>query len=31
MSDHEGLGLSRRRITVSTSGVVPQFERLGIP
>jgi hypothetical protein len=26
----EGLGLSRRRITVSTSGVVPQFERLGI-
>ena len=30
MSDHEGLGLSRRRITVSTSGVVPQFERLGI-
>ncbi|TGD96910.1 23S rRNA (adenine(2503)-C(2))-methyltransferase RlmN [Methylobacterium nonmethylotrophicum] len=30
MSDHEGLGLSRRRITVSTSGVVPQFERLGL-
>ena len=30
MSDHEGLGLSRRRITVSTSGVVPHFERLGI-
>ncbi|WP_018259751.1 23S rRNA (adenine(2503)-C(2))-methyltransferase RlmN [Methylobacterium sp. WSM2598] len=30
MSDNEGLGLSRRRITVSTSGVVPQFERLGI-
>ena len=30
MSDHEGLGLSRRRITVSTSGVVAHFERLGI-
>ena len=30
MSDNEGLGLSRRRITVSTSGVVPQMERLGI-
>lgn len=29
MSDNEGLGLSRRRITVSTSGVVPQIERLG--
>jgi 23S rRNA (adenine2503-C2)-methyltransferase len=29
MSDNEGLGLSRRRITVSTSGVVPQMERLG--
>ena len=29
MSDQEGLGLSRRRITVSTSGVVPQIERLG--
>jgi 23S rRNA (adenine2503-C2)-methyltransferase len=25
----EGLGLSRRRITVSTSGLVPQIERLG--
>ncbi len=29
MSDQEGLGLSRRRITVSTSGVVPRMERLG--
>ena len=29
MSDNEGLGLSRRRITVSTSGVVPQIGRLG--
>lgn len=29
MSDGEGLSLSRRRITVSTSGVVPQIERLG--
>ncbi|MDP4025820.1 23S rRNA (adenine(2503)-C(2))-methyltransferase RlmN [Methylobacterium sp. NEAU 140] len=29
MSDPEGLGLSRRRITVSTSGVVPQIPRLG--
>src|SRR5919107_1066871 len=29
VSDNEGLGLSRRRITVSTSGVVPQMERLG--
>ena len=29
MSDQEGLGLSRRRITVSTSGVVPQMQRLG--
>ena len=29
MSDQEGLGLSRRRITVSTSGVVPQIARLG--
>ena len=29
MSDPEGLGLSRRRITVSTSGVVPQIGRLG--
>ncbi len=29
MSDGEGLSLSRRRITVSTSGVVPEIERLG--
>ena len=29
LSDNEGLGMSRRRITVSTSGVVPQMERLG--
>ncbi len=29
ISDNEGLSLSRRRITVSTSGVVPQIERLG--
>ena len=29
LSDNEGLGLSRRRITVSTSGVVPQMDRLG--
>ncbi|MCJ2011459.1 23S rRNA (adenine(2503)-C(2))-methyltransferase RlmN [Methylobacterium sp. J-076] len=29
MADQEGLGLSRRRITVSTSGVVPQIPRLG--
>jgi 23S rRNA (adenine2503-C2)-methyltransferase len=29
IADNEGLGLSRRRITVSTSGVVPQMERLG--
>jgi 23S rRNA (adenine2503-C2)-methyltransferase len=29
MSDGEGLSLSRRRITVSTSGVVPMIERLG--
>jgi 23S rRNA (adenine2503-C2)-methyltransferase len=29
MCDQEGIGLSRRRITVSTSGVVPQIERLG--
>ena len=30
LSDNEGLGLSHRRITVSTSGVVPQMERLGL-
>jgi 23S rRNA (adenine2503-C2)-methyltransferase len=29
ISDHEGLGLSRRRITVSTSGVVPELTALG--
>ena len=29
MSDQDGMGLSRRRITVSTSGVVPQMQRLG--
>ena len=29
MSDGDGLTLSRRRITVSTSGVVPQIEPLG--
>jgi 23S rRNA (adenine2503-C2)-methyltransferase len=29
LADNEGLSLSRRRITVSTSGVVPQIERLG--
>ncbi|GGE27431.1 dual-specificity RNA methyltransferase RlmN [Agaricicola taiwanensis] len=29
MSDGEGLTLSRRRITVSTSGVVPEIARLG--
>lgn len=29
MSDGEGLSLSRRRITVSTSGVVPMIGRLG--
>src|SRR6185436_11844569 len=27
--DEEGIALSRRRITLSTSGVVPQFERVG--
>ena len=29
MSDGDGLSVSRRRITVSTSGVVPQIEALG--
>jgi len=29
MADGEGLSLSKRRITVSTAGVVPQIERLG--
>jgi len=27
--DHDGLHVSRRRITVSTSGLVPQIQRLG--
>jgi 23S rRNA (adenine2503-C2)-methyltransferase len=29
ISDGEGIALSRRRITVSTSGVVPQLTPLG--
>jgi 23S rRNA (adenine2503-C2)-methyltransferase len=29
ISDGEGIALSRRRITVSTSGVVPELQRLG--
>lgn len=29
MADGEGLGVGRRKITVSTSGVVPQMRRLG--
>ncbi len=29
MADGDGLSLSKRRITVSTSGVVPQIEKLG--
>ena len=29
MADGEGLAISRRRITVSTAGVVPQIEKLG--
>ena len=29
ISDNEGIGLSRRRITVSTSGVVPELKPLG--
>jgi 23S rRNA (adenine2503-C2)-methyltransferase len=29
LTDGDGLSLSKRRITVSTSGVVPEFERLG--
>ncbi|MFO1013296.1 MAG: 23S rRNA (adenine(2503)-C(2))-methyltransferase RlmN [Caulobacteraceae bacterium] len=29
VSDNEGIGLSRRRITVSTSGVVPKMKELG--
>ncbi len=30
LSDGDGLSLSKRRITVSTAGVVPQIERLGL-
>ncbi len=30
LADGEGLSLSKRRITVSTSGVVPEIERLGL-
>ncbi len=29
ISDHEGIAISRRRITVSTSGVVPELPALG--
>jgi len=29
LSDNEGIGISRRRITVSTSGVVPELKALG--
>ncbi len=29
LADHEGVAISRRRITVSTSGVVPEIVRLG--
>jgi 23S rRNA (adenine2503-C2)-methyltransferase len=29
ISDNEGIGISRRRITVSTSGVVPKLKALG--
>src|SRR5208283_3149411 len=29
LTDGEGLSVSRRRVTVSTSGVVPRFEALG--
>jgi 23S rRNA (adenine2503-C2)-methyltransferase len=29
MTDGDGLSLSRRRITVSTSGVAPEMARLG--
>ncbi len=29
ISDGEGIGISRRRITVSTSGVVPELQKLG--
>ena len=30
LSDNEGIGISRRRITVSTSGVVPKLTELGV-
>ncbi|MGV6802036.1 MAG: 23S rRNA (adenine(2503)-C(2))-methyltransferase RlmN [bacterium] len=30
ISDNEGIGISRRRITVSTSGIVPEMEALGL-
>jgi 23S rRNA (adenine2503-C2)-methyltransferase len=30
LSDGDGLSLSKRRITVSTAGVVPQIEKLGL-
>jgi len=30
LSDNEGISISRRRITVSTSGVVPQLQALGM-
>src|SRR5690606_40999141 len=29
IADHEGIAISRRRITVSTSGVVPELDALG--
>lgn len=29
LMDHEGIGLSRRRITLSTSGVVPMMDKCG--
>ncbi len=29
VSDNEGIGISRRRVTVSTSGVVPELKALG--
>src|SRR5258705_11570958 len=29
LTDNKGIGLSQRRITVSTSGLVPKLERLG--
>ena len=29
ISDNEGIGISRRRMTVSTSGIVPEMKRLG--